>query len=79
MVLATQVKINQESAEMILKEIVNKERKYFIMTVMVFDLGENSMRFNPPRTEITTFFDKLLVDMLLTAEEVNRVTTQPDF
>jgi len=49
------------------------------MTVMVFDMCEDNMRFNPPRSEFITFFEKLLKDMLGTAEEVNRVTTQPDF
>jgi hypothetical protein len=46
---------------------------------MVFDLGEEGMRFNPPRSELITHFDKLLSDMRLTTDEVNRITNQPDF
>jgi hypothetical protein len=43
------------------------------------DEANTEMRFNPPKAEYSTFFDKLLKDMMGTAEEVNRVTTQPDF
>jgi hypothetical protein len=46
---------------------------------MVFDLGETGMRFNPPRSELITHFDKLLLDMRTCTDEVNRITTQPDF
>lgn len=37
------------------------------------------MSFQPPRIEFIQSFEKLLKDMLSTAEDVNRVTTQPDF
>ena len=82
MVLETQVKINQESAEKILKEMrLGPTRKYFIAVSMLFDMDEaqTDMRFNPQKSEFTGFFEKLLSDMRGTAEEVNRVTAQPDF
>jgi len=82
MVLATQVKINQESAQKILHEMqLGTARKYFVSISMLFDMDEatTDMRFNPQKSEFTQFFEKLLLDMRGTAEEVNRVTTQPDF
>jgi hypothetical protein len=59
----------------------NKKRKYFLGVWMLFDMDEaqTDMRFNPQKSEFTGFFEKLLSDMRGTAEEVNRVTNQPDF
>ncbi len=50
MVVEMQVRINQESADMILFEINNPNKKYFINTVVGFDnTTEDNLSFNPPK------------------------------
>jgi hypothetical protein len=49
MVVETQVKINQESTEVILCEMENPNRKYGLLTEVAYDI--NSMIFNPTEVE----------------------------
>lgn len=53
MVVETQVKINQESADLILYEMKNS-KKYYIQTTVTFDTKENGLSFNPTKNEFFT-------------------------
>ena len=78
MVVETQVKINQESADLILFEMTNT-KKYNIQTTVAYDTRENGLMFNPTKNEFFTQFDKLLQDMLGVTYEVVRVINNPNF
>jgi hypothetical protein len=77
MVVETQVKINQESADLILSEMVKDQKKYGISTTVSF--ASEGMSFEPAKTEFMTQFDKILTDMQGVTEEVSRVISHPDF
>lgn len=86
MVIETQVKINQESAEKILLDMERTEKKYWIMTKIRFELdqgdqqeGSSCITFSPPKSEFLSSYEKLMKDMVATAEDVNRVTSQTEF
>jgi acetylglutamate synthase len=76
MVTQTQVKINQESIELILYEM-NTTKKYNINTQVNFDT--NGLLFNPAKNEFITGFNKLLDEMENVANEVYRVITHLPF
>lgn len=73
------MKINQESAELILIEMKNQNKKYGIYTVVSYDTKENGMSFNPAKAEFLTQFDKVLVDMQSVTAEVLRVINHQNF
>jgi hypothetical protein len=83
MVIETQVRINQESAEKILTDAERgNDKKYFIMTRIRFEMDTNDgaenagvVSFTPPRSEFLSSYEKLMKDMVATAEDVNRVTS----
>ena len=80
MVVEMQVKINQESADMILFEINNPNKKYFINTLVGFDnTTEDNLSFTPPKQQFKNDFEQLLQEMLLVTQEVQRVIIFPDF
>lgn len=81
MVVETQVKINQESADLILVEMSKPvdQKKYGITTVVNYDTRENGMSFNPTKTEFLTQFDKVLQDMQSVTAEVLRIINHPNF
>lgn len=79
MVVETQVKINQESADLILSEMKNQNKKYGIYTVVSYDTKENGMSFNPAKTEFLTQFDKILIDMQSVTAEVLRIINHQNF
>lgn len=86
MVIETQVRINQESAEKILQDMIRGEKKYWIMTKIRFEMDPNEasentgvVSFSPPRSEFLSSYEKLMKDMVATAEDVNRVTSQTEF
>lgn len=65
------MKINQESADLILSEMNSQTKKYGIFTVVTYDTKE--MAFNPPLQDFITNFDKLLGDMQGVTAEVLRI------
>jgi hypothetical protein len=82
MVVETQVKINQESADLILAEMTKDQKKqprYSISTTLDFDAAGEQMAFEPAREEFTAAFDKLLQDMQSVTEEVLRVISHGEF
>lgn len=81
MVVETQVKINQESAELILQEMSKEQTKgkYGIHTTVDFDPDGDGMSFEPAHSEFVGQFDKLLQDMQSVTEEVVRVISHQDF
>jgi|LauGreDrversion4_2_1035121.scaffolds.fasta_scaffold14662_3 hypothetical protein len=49
---------------MILSEINNSERKYFIQTTVGFDnTTEDNLSFNPPKQQFRNDFEQLLQEM----------------
>jgi dynein heavy chain len=79
MVVETQVKINQESADLILAEMGKERGKYGIQTTVDFDPEGHGMAFEPAQQEFVAQFDKLLQDMQSVTEEVVRVISHQDF
>ena len=73
MVVETQVRINQESADLILTEMnkQNDQKKYGIQTTVSF--AAEDMAFEPAKSEFITQFEKILQDMQSVTEEVSRV------
>jgi hypothetical protein len=82
MVTETQVKINQESIELILFEM-NNARKYFINTQVSFDTKDSgkeiALSFNPAKIDYITAFNKLLEDMENVASEILRIIGHANF
>jgi hypothetical protein len=62
MVVETQVKINQESADLILFEM-QKQTKYSLNATVNFDTPENGLSYNPTKNEFIASFEKVLTDM----------------
>ena len=79
MVVEAQVKINQESANLILAEMGKERGKYGIQTTVEFDPEGPGMAFEPASTEFVAQFEKLLQDMQSVTEEVVRVISHQDF
>jgi hypothetical protein len=80
MVVETQVRINQEAAELIVSEMDREDRKYALQTVVGFDLtSEDGLSFTPTKTELASHLEKLLDDMQLVTEEVQRVINHNEF
>ena len=77
MVLETQVKINQEGAEMVYGEMSMDERKAGIITEI--DYGDTDMIFVPAENEFVNHFDKLLQDMVSATAEITRITHNTNF
>lgn len=77
MVVETQVKINQESADLILAEMAKDSKKYGIQTTVSF--AQEDMSFEPAKSEFITQFEKILQDMQSVTEEVSRVISHQDF
>ena len=79
MVVETQVRINQESADLILTEMnkQNDQKKYGINTTISF--AAEDMAFEPAKSEFITQFEKILQDMQSVTEEVSRVISHQDF
>lgn len=78
MVTETQVKINQESIELILYEM-NNTKRYNINTQVSFDTRENGLSFNPTKMEFISAFNKLLDEMESVANEIVRIISHPNF
>jgi hypothetical protein len=79
MVVETQVKINQDSAELILSEMENQNKKYGITTTVSFDTEEQGMSFTPAKNEFLSQFEKILADMKSVTSDVQRVISNNDF
>lgn len=79
-VVETQVRINQEGAELILSEMDNANKKYFIDTQISYDSDptQEKMCFNPDQTLFKTQFEKLLAEMQGACEDVQPINTQQD-
>jgi len=77
MVVETQVRINQESADLILSEMSKDTKKYGIQTTVSY--ATDCMSFEPTKSEFITQFEKILQDMQSVTEEVSRVISHPDF
>ena len=74
MVLETQVKINQESADLILSEMNSQTKKYGIFTEVHYgETVEVGMVFTPDKNFFIQAFDKLLLDMQSVTAEVLRI------
>lgn len=79
MVVETQVKINQESADLIYLEMGKDQKKYGIQTTVDYDPEGDGMSFEPAQAEFVGQFEKLLQDMQSVTEEVVRVISHQDF
>lgn len=80
MVVETQVLINQESADKIIEEMENTNKKYYIQTVVQFDNStEEGISFNPTKQQFANEFEQLLQEMSSVTSEVQRVTNHQDF
>ncbi len=79
MVIETQVKINQESTDLILDQMKSTTKKYSIQSTVLFDTPENGMRFTPTKSDFLTAFDKILQEMLAVTAEVQRITSCMNF
>ena len=77
MVVETQVKINQEGADLVFHEMDQDDRKAGIGTKI--DYSDTGMVFNPAEDEFVQQFEKLLGDMKQTCSEINRVIQHPMF
>jgi hypothetical protein len=71
------VKINQESADLILAEMSKDQKKYGIQTTVSY--AAEGMSFEPAKSEFITQFEKILQDMQSVTEEVSRVISHQDF
>lgn len=76
-VVETQVRINQEGAELILSEMDNSSKKYHIETHISYDSDpiQKKMCFTPDQTQFKTAFEKLLADMQGAIEDVQPINT----
>lgn len=80
MVVETQVRINLESAQLILTEMDRDERKYALQTVVGFDSNQDDgLNYSPTKTELDSHLEKLLDDMQVVTEEVQRVINHNEF
>lgn len=80
MVVETQVRINQEAAELILTEMEKAERKYSIQTVVGFDnQSDEGLSYTPTKMEINNHIENLLTAMQTVTEEVQRVINHNEF
>jgi len=80
MVVETQVRINQEACEIIVHEMDREDRKYAIQTVVGFDTtSEDQLSYAPTKSELEGHIGKLLEDMQVVTEEVQRVINHGEF
>ena len=79
MVVETQVKINQISAEFIYQEMQNENKKYSIIAQVNFDAAEVGMSFTPSKMEVIGYFDKILTEMQQAIAEVPPVIQHSNF
>lgn len=80
MVVETQVRINQEACEIIVHEMDREDRKYAIQTVVGFDTtSEDQLSYAPTKSELEGHIGKLLDDMQVVTEEVQRVINHGEF
>jgi dynein heavy chain len=77
MVIETQVKINQEGADLVYQEMLQEDRKAGIGTKIDYD--DKGMVFNPTEGEFIQQFEKMLGDMMQTTGEIARVIQHPQF
>lgn len=63
MVVETQVKINQESSDLILIEMNKDQKKYGILTNVNYDTQGPGMSFEPARDDFIGHFEKILHEM----------------
>jgi dynein heavy chain len=80
MILETLVKINQDSADLILKEMAkdNKDnKKCFVQTLV--DFNDTGVFFNPAVTDVTEKFGKELEAMLNATAELTGVSQHSNF
>lgn len=78
MVTETQVRINQESIELILYEM-NNTKRYNINTQVSFDIRENGLSYNPTKSDFVAAFSKLLDEMENVAGEILRIISHAAF
>lgn len=64
------IRINQDSLDSILEEMVEKNRKTCILTQAIFQQG---MIFQPAESEVVTAFDSLIIEMLKACDSISRV------
>lgn len=80
MVVETQVRINLESAELILIEMDRDDRKYALQTVVGFGNNqEDDLSYTPTKDELHSNLMKLLDDMQIVTEEIQRVINHNEF
>jgi dynein heavy chain, axonemal len=78
MVVETQVKINQEGADMVYAEMSMSDRKAGINSDINYD-AEGGMSFNPPEGEFIQHFDKMLDEMVNAVNDISRITNNHHF
>ena len=64
-VIETQVRINQEGADLIISEMDNEQKRYFIQTDVHFDddINNTTLQFNTNQEKFVTGFQELLREM----------------
>ena len=79
-VVETQVRINQEGADLIISEMDNELKKYYIQTDAYFDNDINitTLQFNTDSGLFVARFQELLRDMQQATEDVQPINTQQE-
>lgn len=77
MVVETQVKINQEGADMVFAEMSMRDRKAGINSDISYD--QEGMAFNPPEGEFVQHFEKMLDEMINAVNDISRITNNHQF
>lgn len=80
MVVETQVRINLESAQLILIEMDREDRKYNLQTTVGFDSSaEDGLKYDPTKIDIENNLEKLLDEMQEVTAEIQRVINHSEF
>lgn len=78
MVVETQVKINQDSADMVYAEMCQDDRKAGITTEIKY-CNEGGMLFTPAEGDFVSQFDRMLQEMVSAAKDVTRIINNHHF
>lgn len=77
MVVESQVKINQEGADMVYAEMSTEDRKAGINSDITYDT--EGMAFNPPEGEFVQQFERMLNEMVAATNDITRIINNHHF
>jgi len=78
MVVESQVKINQDSTDMVYAEMCQEQRKGGIITEIKY-CNEGGMLFTPAEGDFVSQFDRMLQEMVSAAKDVTRIINNHHF